>query len=60
MIIDQAWAGHVRVTGADRARFLHGLTTCNVTALAPGGHTWGAILSPQEVKLFVDAAAKAR
>jgi folate-binding protein YgfZ len=47
MIIDQPDWGHIRVTGADRARFLHGVTTCNVTALAPGGQTWGAILSPK-------------
>jgi len=47
LTIDQPDHGHIRVTGADRARFLHGLTTCNVTGLAPGGHTWGAILSPK-------------
>ena len=48
MIVSQPDWGHVRVTGADRVRFLHGLTTCNVEALAEsGGHTWGAILSPK-------------
>ena len=41
-----AWA-RTRVTGADRARFLQGLTTVNIDALGDGGHAWGAILSPK-------------
>jgi folate-binding protein YgfZ len=41
-----AW-GHIAVAGADRLRFLQGLTTINVTALPIGGHGWGAILSPK-------------
>lgn len=41
-----AW-GHLEVTGGDRLRFLHGLTTINVNALPDGGHAWGAILSPK-------------
>ncbi len=41
-----AW-GHLEVTGSDRVRFLQGLTTINVGALPPGGHGWGAILSPK-------------
>jgi tRNA-modifying protein YgfZ len=47
LVVDQPGSGHLRVTGADRIRFLHGLTTCNVEALGSGGHTWGAILSPK-------------
>jgi tRNA-modifying protein YgfZ len=47
VIVDQPGWGHLRVTGGDRLRFLHGLTTANVEGLAPGGHTWGAILSPK-------------
>ncbi len=47
MIVEQSGWGHLRVTGADRVRFLQGLTTCNVEKLADGGHTWGAILSPK-------------
>lgn len=39
-----AW-GHLEVTGGDRLRFLHGLTTINVNAMADGDHAWGAILS---------------
>ncbi len=47
VIVDQPDWGHVRVTGADRVRFLHGVSTCHVEGLAVGGHTWGAILSPK-------------
>jgi tRNA-modifying protein YgfZ len=47
VIVDQPGWGHVRVTGADRVRFLHGLSTCHVEGLGDGGHTWGAILSPK-------------
>jgi len=49
LILDRSsgpWS-HVEVTGGDRVRFLHGLTTINVEALAEGGHGWGAILSPK-------------
>jgi len=46
-LIDYSHWGHLAVTGSDRIRFLQGLTTVNVTALAPGGHAWGAILSPK-------------
>ncbi|HTR49184.1 MAG TPA: hypothetical protein VMJ10_00675 [Kofleriaceae bacterium] len=45
--IDRSAWGRLRVTGGDRERFLQGLTTVNVTALAPGAHGWGAILSPK-------------
>lgn len=50
MIVEQPDAGHIKVTGADRVRFLQGLTTCNVERLGEPGddaHTWGAILSPK-------------
>ncbi len=49
LILDRSspgW-GHLEVTGADRVRFLHGLTTIHVEGLAEGGHAWGAILSPK-------------
>jgi tRNA-modifying protein YgfZ len=45
--IDRSTWGRLRVTGADRERFLQGLTTVNVTALADGAHAWGAILNPK-------------
>jgi len=47
MIIDRTSWGRLRVTGGDRTRFLQGLTTVNVEALADGAHGWGAILSPK-------------
>lgn len=47
LVVDFSSWGHLEVTGADRLRFLHGLTTANVTALPIGGHGWGAILSPK-------------
>ena len=47
MKIDRsAWA-RLAVTGADRERFLQGLTTVNVSALVDGAHAWGAILNPK-------------
>ncbi|HUJ58499.1 MAG TPA: hypothetical protein VLX92_08405 [Kofleriaceae bacterium] len=45
MIVDRTAWGRLRVTGGDRERFLQGLTTVNVTAIA--AHGWGAILSPK-------------
>jgi tRNA-modifying protein YgfZ len=45
--VDRSGWGRLRVTGGDRTRFLQGLTTVNVEALADGGHGWGAILSPK-------------
>jgi folate-binding Fe-S cluster repair protein YgfZ len=47
MLVDFSGWGHLAVTGADRVRFLHGLSTINVTALPIDGHAWGAILSPK-------------
>lgn len=46
-LVDYSHWGHIAVTGGDRIRFLQGLTTVNVGALAEGGHAWGAILSPK-------------
>lgn len=47
MKIDRTSWGRLRITGGDRERFLQGLTTINVQALAEGAHAWGAILSPK-------------
>ena len=47
MNVDRSAWGRLRVTGGDRERFLQGLTTVNVTALADGAHSWGAILNPK-------------
>jgi folate-binding protein YgfZ len=60
MIADYSGWGHIAVTGADRLRFLQGLTTINVTALPVGGHAWGAILSPKgRVLSVVEATVEA-
>lgn len=57
LVIDRSAWGRLRVTGADRARFLQGLTTVNVDKLAEGGHGWGAILSPKgRVLSVIDVA----
>lgn len=47
MKIDRTSWGRLRITGGDRERFLQGLTTINVQALAEGAHAWGAILNPK-------------
>ncbi len=45
--VDRSSWGRLQVTGTDRVRFLQGLTTINVEALADGSHAWGAILNPK-------------
>ncbi|HEX7838005.1 MAG TPA: hypothetical protein VF469_11110, partial [Kofleriaceae bacterium] len=46
-VVDRTSWGRLWVTGGDRVRFLQGLTTVNVEALADGAHGWGAILNPK-------------
>jgi len=56
LVIDFSTWGHVEVTGPDHVRFLQGLTTVNLNALATGQHGWGAILSPKgRVLSVIDA-----
>lgn len=57
--VDRSAWGRLRVTGDDRIRFLQGLTTINVEALADGAHGWGAILSPKGRVLSVIDIARA-
>lgn len=58
-IIDRSAWGRLRVTGADRVRFLQGLTTINIEALADGAHGWGAILNPKgRVLSVIDVARR--
>jgi folate-binding protein YgfZ len=45
MIVDQGSWAQIRVTGGDRLRFLQGMLTNDVAALAPGGWQRAAILS---------------
>jgi folate-binding protein YgfZ len=60
VVIDRSAWGRLRVTGADRARFLQGLTTVNVDKLGEGQHGWGAILNPKgRVLSVVDIARPA-
>src|SRR5215510_357846 len=59
MKIDRSNWGRLRVSGGDRVRFLQGLTTVNVEALADGAHGWGAILSPKGRVLSVIDIARA-
>jgi tRNA-modifying protein YgfZ len=58
MKIDRTSWGRLRITGGDRERFLQGLTTINVQALADGAHAWGAILTPKGRVLTVIDIAK--
>ena len=45
VICDQTSWGKLRVTGGDRERFLQGMVTNDVAALAPGGWCRASILS---------------
>lgn len=40
-VIDRSWTGRLEMRGEDRARFLGGLVTCDVTSLAPGEGAYG-------------------
>lgn len=57
IVVDRSSWGRLRVSGDDRTRFLQGLTTVNVEALADGAHGWGAILNPKgRVLSVIDVA----
>ncbi|HEX4423636.1 MAG TPA: hypothetical protein VH165_37255 [Kofleriaceae bacterium] len=59
LVVDRTGWGRLQVTGGDRDRFLQGLTTINVEALADGAHAWGAILSPKgRVLSVIDLARR--
>lgn len=53
--VDTSGWGPIVLRGADRVRFLHGLTTINVQALPPNQPAWGALLSPKGRVLSVIA-----
>jgi folate-binding protein YgfZ len=59
LAIDRSAWGRLRVGGGDRERFLQGLTTINIAALADGAHGWGAILNPKGRVLTVIDIARA-
>jgi folate-binding protein YgfZ len=44
-VLDLSFRGRTCVTGADRARFLHGQVTNDVTGLKPGGGTYAALIT---------------
>jgi len=41
VVVDRSWRSLLRLAGADRHRFLHGLTTCDVKSLAVGEGAYG-------------------
>jgi folate-binding protein YgfZ len=45
LVVDQSAWGQIRVTGDDRIRFLQGMCTANVEAMAPGAATWATALN---------------
>lgn len=45
LILDQTSWGHLRLTGEDRSRFLHGLCTANVEGLGEGEWARGSMLN---------------
>jgi tRNA-modifying protein YgfZ len=47
LIVDQSDWGHIRVTGEDRVRFLHGMCTADVAGLTEGGWAHAALLNPK-------------
>lgn len=46
-LVDLSWKDRLELTGADRARFLHGLVSCDVKGLAPGQGAYGFVTSHQ-------------
>jgi folate-binding protein YgfZ len=59
VILDQSSWGQLRVTGADRTRFLQGMLTNDVGPLAPGGWLRAAMLNVKgRVLALVDVVAE--
>jgi aminomethyltransferase len=42
-LYERPWSETLELAGEDRARFLHGLVSCDVKALAAGQGTWGFV-----------------
>lgn len=53
-LLDRSWTARLELSGADRQRFLGGLTTCEVKGLAPGEGAYGFFPGPQG-KVLADA-----
>jgi len=59
-VVDYAGSGKLWLTGADRARFLHGMVTNDVLALAPGTGCHAAMLTVKgkllgDLRIYCDA-----
>src|SRR5206468_3442288 len=57
-LCDRSWMGRLELTGADRQRLVHGLVTCDVKELAPGGGAYG-FFTEKQGKVLTDFAALA-
>ena len=53
-LVDRSWISRLELTGADRARFLHGLVTCDVKALDVGSGCLGFV-TDSNGKVLADA-----
>lgn len=59
VIVDQSSWGHIRVTGEDRVRFLHGMCTADVQGLGEGDWGRAALLNPKgRVMSIFDVVAR--
>ena len=47
LLVDRSSRGRIRLKGSERASFLHGLLTNDITTLTPGTGTYAAYLTPQ-------------
>jgi aminomethyltransferase len=54
----RTWSSRLLLTGADRIRFLNGMTTCDVAALAPGDGAYGFFTSAKG-RILADAVVRA-
>ncbi len=57
-LFDRSWISRLELTGKDRQRFLHGLVTCDVKALAPG-HGAYSFFTSQQGKVLADVVVHA-
>jgi folate-binding protein YgfZ len=57
-LLDRSYVDRLELVGADRLRFLNGLMTCDVKALAPGAGVYGYFTTPQG-RILADAVVLA-
>ncbi|HVS02867.1 MAG TPA: glycine cleavage T C-terminal barrel domain-containing protein [Thermoanaerobaculia bacterium] len=58
-LVPRPAAGLLEIAGEDRRRFLHGLVTCDVQGLQPGGAIY-CLLTSHQGRILADAAVLAR